>query len=241
MRIRKLHSWDVTPKEAIEIQWSLRDLVDLKRDNRPVRAIAGLDVSFPTKTTVMAGVVVLSWPSMEVVEAKTKTKECNFPYIPGLLAFREVPVLLDALEDLTVEPDLLMCDAQGIAHQRGMGMATHLGIIVDKPSIGCAKSLLYGEFEEPERERASVSYIYDKTGKVIGAAVRTRDGTKPVYVSIGNKIDLKTAIDWVMATSKGYRIPEPLRLAHRLSIGEKIDTQGQQGGLFQKWNQEGFI
>lgn len=241
MRIRNLHSWDVSPKEAIEIQWSLRDLVDLKRDNRPVRAIAGVDVGFPTKTTVMAGVVVLSWPSMEVVEAKTKTKKCNFPYIPGLLAFREVPVLLDTLEDLRVEPDLLMCDAQGIAHQRGMGMATHLGIIVDKPSIGCAKSLLYGAFEEPERERASVSYIHDKTGKVIGAAVRTRDGIKPVYVSIGNKIDLKTAIDWVMATSKGYRIPEPLRLAHRLSIGEKIDIQDQQGGLFLKWKPEGFI
>ncbi len=232
MKIRDLHRWDVSPKEAIEIQKSLRCLVETKWDNRPVHAIAGVDVSFPTKETVLAAVVILSWPSMELIEAKTKTRECNFPYIPGLLAFREVPVLLDVLEELRIEPDLFMCDAQGIAHQRGMGMASHLGIILDKPSIGCAKSLLYGSVEEPAEERSSFSYIYDKAGNVIGAAVRTRDATKPVYVSIGNKIDLKTAIGFVIEASKGYRIPEPLRLAHRLSVGQNVEISDEQGGLF---------
>lgn len=232
MRIRNLHRWDVSPKEAIEIQKDLRHLVDSNWENKEIRTIAGVDVSFPEKQTVMAAVVILSWPSLKVVESRTKTRESSFPYVPGLLAFREVPVLLDVLQDLKIEPDLLMCDAQGIAHQRGMGMASHLGILLDKPSIGCAKSLLYGSVEEPDQERGSISYILDKSGNVIGAAVRTRDGTKPVYVSIGNKIDLKTAIDFVLATSKGYRIPEPLRLAHMLSVGGQVEAQQEQGGLF---------
>lgn len=232
MRIRNLHRWDVSPKEAIEIQKDLRHLVDSNWENKEIRTIAGVDVSFPEKQTVMAAVVILSWPSLKVVESRTKTRESSFPYVPGLLAFREVPVLLDVLQDLKTEPDLLMCDAQGIAHQRGMGMASHLGILLDKPSIGCAKSLLYGSVEEPDQERGSISYILDKSGNVIGAAVRTRDGTKPVYVSIGNKIDLKTAIDFVLATSKGYRIPEPLRLAHMLSVGGQVEAQQEQGGLF---------
>lgn len=232
MRIRNLHRWDVSPKQAIEIQRDLRHLVESKWENKEIHTIAGVDVSFPAKQTVMAAVVILSWPSLKVVESRTKTRESTFPYVPGLLAFREVPVLLDVLQDLKIEPDLLMCDAQGIAHQRGMGMASHLGILLDKPSIGCAKSLLYGTVEEPDQERGAISYILDKSGNVIGAAVRTRDRTKPVYVSIGNKIDLKTAIDFVLATSKGYRIPEPLRLAHMLSIGGGVEAQEEQGGLF---------
>ena len=224
----------MTPKEAIQIQYRLSALVEPVWDGRDISTIAGVDVSFPDKKTVLGAVVILSWPDLRVLETLTSTEPCRFPYVPGLLAFREVPVLLGALSRVRIEPDLLLCDAQGLAHQRRMGLATHLGILLEKPAVGCAKSVLYGTYEEPADEKGSVAYMYDNAGEVIGAAVRTRQGVKPVYVSIGNKIDLEKSIEIVLRCSTKYRIPEPLRLAHKLSEGETIEIEGtdEEGSLF---------
>jgi len=224
----------VTPKEAIQIQYRLSALVEPVWDGREISTIAGVDVSLPDRKTVLGAVVILSWPDLRVLETLTSTEPCRFPYVPGLLAFREVPVLLGALSRVRIEPDLLLCDAQGLAHQRRMGLATHLGILLEKPAVGCAKSVLYGTYEEPADEKGSVAYMYDDAGEVIGAAVRTRQGVKPVYVSIGNKIDLEKSIEIVLHCSTKYRIPEPLRLAHKLSEGETIEIEGtdEEGSLF---------
>lgn len=226
MKYRQLHSWDVTPTEAVRIQRDLRDSVDPLWSHHEVRILAGTDVGFPDKHTVRAAVVVVTRPEMQVVETKVATLPCTFPYVPGLLAFREVPGLLAALSGLESEPDLVLCDGQGIAHQRRMGLAAHVGILLEKPTIGCAKSVLFGTFEQPPEAKGSVSYMSDKQGDIIGAAVRTRESVKPVYVSIGNKIDLDTAVRIVLGCSPKYRIPVPLRLAHKLSVGEHITCVG---------------
>ena len=222
MKYRRLHPWKVSPKEAIGIQFRLRDQIVPVWDGIEVRTIAGADVGFPDKRTVLAAVVVMTYPGLEIVELSVKTGRCTFPYVPGLLAFREIPGLLSALEALQSEPEVLLCDAQGIAHQRRMGLAAHVGILLDRPVIGCAKSVLYGKFEEPDETKGSFSYMYDKEGEVIGAALRTRNSVRPVYVSVGNRIDLDTAMDIVLRCSPKYRIPEPLRQAHKLSVGEDV-------------------
>ncbi len=222
MKSRVLHPWDVTPREARSIQLKLRDMIDPVWDGREVRTLAAADVGFPDKQTVRAAVVVLTYPDLKVVETSVSTCPCTFPYVPGLLAFREIPGLLGALECVRSEPDVLMCDAQGIAHRLKVGLAAHAGILLDRPVLGCAKSVLYGTFDEPGKKKGSVSYMRDKQGEVIGAAVRTRTSVKPVYVSMGNKIDLEKSIELVLACSPKYRIPVPLRLAHKLSVGEEI-------------------
>jgi deoxyribonuclease V len=191
-------------------------------DGRKINTVAAADVGFPNKHTVLAAVVVLSFPDLEVIERSISTQDVTFPYVPGYLSFREVPGLLSALESIRQTPDVLLCDAQGIAHQRRMGLAAHVGLLVDTPVLGCAKSVLFGTFSPPGERRGSYSYMFDKDGEVIGAAVRTRDRVKPVYVSIGNRIDLETAIDVVMRCSTRYRIPRPLRLAHQLSVGKNV-------------------
>ena len=178
-------------------------------------------MGFPDKNTVRATVVVLSVPEFEVIESSVSMQDCTFPYVPGLLTFREAPGLLAALEDIQTEPDVLLCDGQGMAHQRRMGLACHVGLLVDCPVIGCAKSVLCGTFDEPSPLRGATSPMMD-SDEVIGAAVRTRDRVKPVYVSVGNRIDLATAVRVVLMCAAKYRIPEPLRLAHRLSVGESI-------------------
>jgi len=167
----------------------------------------------------MAAVVVLTFPGLELMETRTRMAACTFPYVPGYLSFREVPALVACLERVRSGFDVLMCDAQGLAHPRRMGLATHVGILLDSPVIGCAKSVLYGEFTEPGRRKGSVSHMRGRDGEIVGAAVRTRDGVKPVYVSVGNRIDLETSVDLVLSCSPRYRIPEPLRLAHNLSVG----------------------
>jgi deoxyribonuclease V len=222
VKYRRLHSWNVTTREAKEIQLGLRDMVRPVWDGRRVETVAGADVGFPDKHTVFAAVVVLSFPDLEVLESSVSTQDVTFPYVPGLLSFREIPGLLAALESIQKPPDVLLCDAQGIAHQRRMGLAAHVGLLIDTPVVGCAKSVLYGKFEPPGDRRGSYSYMLDEAGAVIGAAVRTRERVKPVYVSIGNRIDLRTAIDIVLRCSDRYRIPRPLRLAHRLSVGETV-------------------
>jgi len=219
LKCRTLHPWNVTPREARAIQERLAHLVRPVWDGRRVRTIAGADVGFPDRSTVLAAVAVMTYPDLEVVETRVVARRCDFPYVPGLLAFREAPGLLAALEEIKTRVDVLMCDAQGLAHPRGMGLAAHVGILVDVPVVGCAKSRLYGRFGKMGKRKGSRARLFGDSGAVIGAALRTRDGVQPVYVSVGNRIDLATAIDIVLASAPRYRIPEPLRVAHRLSVG----------------------
>jgi deoxyribonuclease V len=163
-------------------------------------------------------VVVLSYPDLRLVETKVVSGGLEFPYIPGLLSFREAPLTLAACEELSVTPDLILVDGQGIAHPRRMGLASHLGLFLDKPTIGCAKSLLCGSCEIPGEEPGSYTEIVDQ-GEVIGVTLRTKLAVKPVYVSIGHKIDLETAIQWVLNCCRGHRLPEPARLAHLAAGG----------------------
>jgi len=225
LKYRKLHSWNVTTGEARAIQERLRPRLKPAWDGRPVRTVAGADVGFPDRGTVLAAIVVVTYPDLEVVETQVVGRRCAFPYVPGLLAFREAPALLRALAKLHRVPDLIVCDAQGYAHPRKMGLASHVGILLDRPVIGCAKSLLCGVADLVGKRRGSCSPILDDAGETIGAAVRTRDGVRPVYVSVGNRIDLRTAIDFVLGMGRGYRIPEPLRLAHRLSVGGAVPVE----------------
>lgn len=191
------------------------------------RFIAGVDISVKRELGIATGaVVVLKYPELELVETKIVNGELDFPYVPGLLSFRESPLTLAACERLTITPDLILVDGQGIAHPRRMGLASHLGLFLDIPTVGCAKSLLCGSYEAPGTEPGSYTEVVD-SGEVIAAALRTRQGVKPVYVSIGHKVDLQTAIQWVLNCCRGYRLPEPTRLAHLAAGGnlpEKIDA-----------------
>jgi deoxyribonuclease V len=165
-----------------------------------------------------AAVVVLSYPDFELVEVQVVTGSLDFPYVPGLLTFREAPLILAACEKLIVTPDLIIVDGQGIAHPRRIGLASHLGLCLDVPTIGCAKSRLLGGYDEPDEAAGSFTDLLDN-GEIIGAALRTRSGVKPVFVSIGHRINLSSAIDWVLACCRGYRVPEPTRLAHQAAGG----------------------
>ena len=220
MNIRQLHPWDVSIEEAAAIQSDLASRVSRVRavPEKP-RFIAGMDLSPPDSNGVARGaVVVMSIPDLEVVEVKSSEGVPPFPYVPGHLSFRESPVLLGALEKLTITPDLALIDGQGLAHPRRFGIACHVGVLADLPTIGCAKSILRGKHAPLENERGSWSYLMDKD-EVVGAALRTRDKVSPLYVSIGHKVDLDTAMRYVLASSKGYRMPEPTRLAHQAAAG----------------------
>jgi deoxyribonuclease V len=219
MQIRELHRWDVSPAEAIKIQESLAAQVSrLNGVGRP-RYVAGVDISSGRAIDkATAAVVVLSYPELVLVDSSVIQTETTFPYVPGLLSFRETPLVLKAYEKLKKEPDLILVDGQGIAHPRRLGFASHLGLILDKPAIGCAKSLLTGTHGELADKAGSYAEIIDN-GEVIGAVVRTVNGVKPVYVSIGHRVDLAAAIHWVLACCKDYRIPKPLRLAHQSAYG----------------------
>lgn len=180
-----------------------------------VATVAGIDVGIRGDIS-RAAVVVLDYPGLDTVEYATATRPVTFPYIPGFLSFREGPVILDALEKLSAPPDLLIFDGQGVAHPRRLGIASHIGLLVDVPSIGCAKSRLCGQHEQPGLERGShVPLVYK--GETIGSVVRTRSRVKPVFVSVGHKLDLRTSVDYVLACCKGYRLPETTRRAHSLA------------------------
>lgn len=218
MQVHHFHSWEVTPSEAIEIQQQLRAKVIPMGEVRSSRLVAGADVAFDNQAEMAyASVVVLEFPSLATLETATGKAHISFPYIPGLLSFRETPALLRAFENLTHDPDLIFIDGQGVSHPRGAGIACHIGVLLDRPVIGCAKSVLYGTYKEPEPSRGAVSYLYDREGRVIGAAVRTRDRVRPVFVSIGHRIDLQQAIQLTLACTKGNRIPEPTRQADLLA------------------------
>ncbi|HTN42958.1 MAG TPA: deoxyribonuclease V [Nitrospiria bacterium] len=214
MKSRALHPWNLSPKEAVEVQRQLSARVVQKNYLKTVRFVAGADIALSKNPPrAYAGVVVLSLPDLKVVEECGVVSELSFPYIPGLLAFREAPALLKAFDRMRHEPDLLMIDGQGVAHPRGCGIACHIGLWLDKPTIGCAKSRLYGNFRPPPRHRGSWTPLTGNQGDVIGAVVRTKDNTNPIFVSVGHKIDLPAAIRFVLACSRGYRIPEPTRQA----------------------------
>lgn len=215
-RFTQLHDWSMTPRDAIDLQKQLRDRVKLAPLDRTIETIAGADISFNKfETTVYAGVVVLRIDTLEVIEEAGVVTEAHFPYIPGLLSFRETPALLEAWARLKIEPDVLMLDGQGLAHPRRFGIACHVGLLIERPTLGCAKSVLVGKYDEPASERGAWSPMIDK-GETIGAAVRTKKNVKPIYVSPGHLITLEDSINLTLACNGGYRQPEPTRRAHLL-------------------------
>lgn len=218
MQYQDLHSWDVTPEEARHIQNGLRTQVIQMDRFGTIRTVAGMDIGFRNETA-RASVVVLSFPDLQLVECVVAESPICFPYIPGLLSFREVPPLLAAFTRLQTEPDLVIADGQGIAHPRRFGLASHLGLVLDKPTIGCAKSRLWGRYTEPDTEQGAYTYLTDKED-VIGAAVRTRTNVSVVYVSIGHRISLDSARTLVLACCQGYRLPETTRYAHNAASGK---------------------
>lgn len=203
------------------IQRSLADRVRRSAPSRRITTVAGIDVAFSRDgADCIAAAVVWDVDQQAVVEQRVATRPLTFPYVPGLLSFREAPAVLAALRKLSVEPDALMCDGHGLAHPRRFGLACHVGLLVGRPTLGCAKSRLCGTHREPARRRGSrVSLRLDDD--VLGTVLRTRDGVKPVYVSIGHRIDLKTAERIVLECGIGYRLPEPTRLADRLVAAVK--------------------
>ena len=212
----QLHDWNLQPREAVELQKSLRQKVEITPLACPIKTIAGADISFNKfSDTVYAGVVVLQLPSLEVIEEAGVVSVAKFPYVPGLLSFREAPSVLEAWSKLKREPDAVMFDGQGIAHPRRVGIASHVGLLLKRPTLGCAKSVLVGRYEEPAAERGSWMPLVDK-GEMVGAALRTKTGVQPIYVSPGHLIDLHSAIDLALACDGGYRQPEPTRRAHLL-------------------------
>ncbi len=219
MKVARLHGWQMSPAQAMKIQMSLAAQVSRAGEVNTPRLIAGVDISVDRGAGTGTGaVVVLSYPELDLVEVKVVSDQLKLPYIPGLLSFREAPLILAACENLSVTPDLIMVDGQGIAHPRRMGLASHLGLFLDTPTIGCAKSRLCGRHEVPGNEPGSYADLIDGD-EVIGAALRTREGVKPVYVSIGHRISLPAAIHWLLACCRGYRLPEPTRLAHLAAGG----------------------
>jgi deoxyribonuclease V len=210
-----MNKWDVSPGEAVAVQLKLRRAVRMEYEQAPIHLVAGVDVSID-KDSAFAAVVVLTYPALDLVEASTFRQPLTFPYIPGLLSFRELPVILAAWERLRTSPDLVLVDGHGYAHPRRFGIACHLGVELDLPSIGCAKSKLCGVAGELASEYGATSLLYDGED-VIGSLVRTKTGISSVYVSVGHRINLSTAIDLVLKCTRKYRLPEPTRQAHIVS------------------------
>lgn len=215
-----LHRWNLDEAEARALQRQLaREVVQEDRFGE-IRTVAGVDLGFPRtpdgNELGRAAVVVLRWPDLALVEERVVEQPVTFPYIPGLLSFREAPVGLAAIRSLETRPDLLLVDGQGLAHPRRCGIACHLGLLLDLPTIGCAKSILTGHAEEPGPNPGDWTPLVNR-GEIIGAALRTRPKTKPIYVSIGHRISLASAIELVSQCGRGYRLPEPTRLADRIA------------------------
>ena len=215
--MKPLHPWKVTPEEAIQIQENLRQRIILQKMFSSVRTIGGGDVSYQKEGSFLFGaMVILSFPQMETLDAATAYGRISFPYFPGLLTFREGPILTKTFQKLRIRPDILIFDGQGIAHPREMGLATHLGIWFNLPSIGCAKTPLLGKPKTPRPSKGSFELI-QKDGKEVGVMLRTKDRVRPVFVSPGYGIDLPTSIRLILDSCQGFRIPEPLRRAHHFS------------------------
>jgi deoxyribonuclease V len=213
------HPWDVSPKEAASIQEELSAAVVVEDDLGPVRTVAGVDIGFRGNNTITrAAVAVLSFPDLQLRDQAVVHLPTTFPYVPGLLSFREAPAALEALDQLAIRPDLLLCDGQGRAHPRRFGLACHLGLLAEIPAIGVAKSRLVGEHQAVGEERGSQKpLIHD--GDKIGVVLRTRTGVKPLYISIGHRINLVTAVKYVLRCAPKYRLPETTRQAHKMASG----------------------
>lgn len=223
MKTRPLHKWDLPPKDAVKLQHKLRERVIERGVIRNIRYVAGADVSVSAERTEMkAAVTLLSYPDMEPVENATANGKPAFPYVPGLLSFREGPLLLECFGKLKRKPDVIIFDGHGVAHPRRFGIAAHMGVWLETPSIGCAKSPLYGKFETPGDEKGVFTYIKDNESRIIGACLRSRKGVKPIFISVGHKLSLDCAIEIVLNCTPRYRLPEPIRSAHNLAgMGSK--------------------
>jgi len=205
--------WNLSPREAARLQERLRERVVLEDDFESVRYVAGADLAFDPETDqAFAGVIVYRFPELEEVERRAARRRLRFPYVPGLLSFREGPALLAAFARLRTEPDLILIDGHGRAHPRLFGIACHLGVLLDKPTIGCAKSLLVGSHYEPGAKAGSSAPLVYR-GERVGVVLRTRDGVKPIYVTTGHRVSLDTAVQLVRQCLDGYRIPKPTRQA----------------------------
>jgi deoxyribonuclease V len=226
MRVHPFHTWDVTPTQAVSLQNDLKKRILLERSFKDVRWIAGADCSLDlVRNEACAGVVIFSFPELVLTEQATARKPLVFPYVPGLLTFREGPALLAAFERLQREPDVLFFDGQGVAHPRGMGIASHMGLLLDKPSIGCGKSLLFGRYGAVGPETGDKAEL--KQGdRLLGYALRTKPKTNPIFVSPGHKIDFESALDLTMKCLDGYRVPKPTRMADAYVARVKKEDPG---------------
>ncbi len=215
--MKPLHSWNVSVEEAIRIQEALKDRIILKKSFSKVRTVGGGDVAYSKEENILFGaIVVLSFPGMEILDLATADGKITFPYIPTLLSFREGPILIKTFQGLKIKPDVMIFDGQGIAHPRGMGLASHIGLSFDLPSIGCAKTPLLNQSISPAATRGSFEWIR-REGKKAGAALRTKENVKPLFISPGHRTDFSTNNQLILENCKGFRFPEPLRKAHQLA------------------------
>lgn len=220
---RPLHRWRVSPTKAVAIQRDLAERVRFEPLGGRINLVAGVDASVsPDGACLIGGIVLWDLRAGSVVEERVARRPATFPYVPGLLSFREVPVVLAAVRKLSVVPDVFLFDGQGVAHPRRFGLASHAGVLMDAVTIGCGKSRLFGRHDEPAvRRGSSRRLIAPDDGQVIGAVLRTREGVKPLYVSVGHRVRLDDAVKLVLRCDGGYRLPEPLRLAHQLVTGAR--------------------
>jgi deoxyribonuclease V len=215
--MKSLHSWDVSVEEAIRIQEDLSDRIVLKKPPSEIRTIGGGDVAYSRDRDLLFGTIItFSFPKMDTLQIAKAHGNISFPYLPGLLSFREGPILIKIFQMLKIKPDVIIFDGQGISHPRRIGLASHLGLWLDLPSIGCAKTPLLDAPVAPGFSKGSFEFIR-REGEAVGAVLRTKDGVKPLYVSPGHQIDIPTSIQLVLDSCRGFRIPEPLRRAHHLS------------------------
>jgi deoxyribonuclease V len=222
VKARAINRWDVSVAEAVEIQRSLAGRVLQRGRLDAVELVAGVDISGANSQGLSRGVIiVLCYPSLDVVERSVVTMKAEFPYVPGLLSFREMPLIIAACKGLRTKPDLFIVDGQGIAHPRRLGLASHLGLVLDVPAVGCAKSILRGRHGDLGEEPGDRAPLVDN-GEIVGAALRTKRRVKPVFVSVGHRIDLDESCRWVLNCCRGYRLPEPTRLAHRAASVETV-------------------
>ncbi len=244
MKVKVPHRWDFTPREAAQLQLELRRLLKKQRELGEIRTVAGADIAVEVASTAgkkeaigYAGVIVYSFPRLEEIERRSARLRLTFPYVPGLLVFREGPVLLEAFAQLRTEPDLLLFDAHGYSHPRRFGLACHLSVVLDKPGIGVAKSRLIGYHEEPLDQVGAWSPLVDAE-ETVGAVLRTRVGVQPIFISIGHRVDLESAVELALACTDGYRVPRPTREAdhfvEQLKRGQAAaaTSSGVQSSLF---------
>ncbi|HEX7343270.1 MAG TPA: endonuclease V [bacterium] len=229
MRFPELHPWVKTAREAIQLQQILAPLVKIEPPSQKTfLLVAGADVSTTFASPhFWAAVIVLRWPDFEVIEEAYALREADFPYVPGLLSFRELPVMLDAFRKLRSVPDLILCDGQGVAHPRSVGLASHLGLWLSIPTIGCAKTKLVGSYAEPSLKRGGWSdLVHD--GRIVGSVLRTRARSKPLFISPGNLMNIESAREWALRCCLKAKLPEPIRLAHLAANRYRLDSMSNQ-------------